>query len=154
MSRFRFALQPLLEARLREEDECRAALAAAAHDAAGACARAYAAQAALARAGADFRALGCAVSDAEVREASARMQLLGDAFACARANAERGSESEAHARAAYTAARFERRRVELLRDRALAAFGRAVERAETLQIDEGNAARHNSITLVAPSLHN
>jgi hypothetical protein len=107
----------------------------------------FAARADLARAGAVFRAFGPSVSAAAVREASARMLLLGDALAYARANALRSSERETLARTAYTTARFERRRVELLRDRALAAFARAAERAETLQIDEGNAARHNSTAL-------
>jgi hypothetical protein len=154
LSVFRFALQPLLDEHFRAEDECRGALAAAAHNAAAARARAVAAQTDLARAGADFRALDPWVSPAAASTALGRVLLLGDALRYAQANALRCAEHETRAREAYTAARFERRRVELLRDRALAAFTRAVEHAEALQIDEANAARHNSTTMFAPSLHN
>jgi hypothetical protein len=151
---FRFALQPLLDARVRAEDEARGVLAVAAGAAAAARTRATDARAEFACAGRAFRELAPSLDGAAARELLLRLALLGDAAECAAAQAGRCAQREAGARDAFAAARRERRRIELLRANAHARHLRARTDSEALQLDEANEARHNSVTLVASSLHN
>jgi flagellar biosynthesis chaperone FliJ len=108
-----------------------------------------------------FAAASRALRDCEIGSrgagedrAAAHIGLLADAVRCARTGEQRCAASVTAARERFAAARLERRRVEALHARARADFQRAAERAEALLVDEANAARHNSATLVPPSLHN
>ncbi len=128
---FRFALQPLLVARERAEDESRAALSAAAHEAAGAGIRAAQLRSQLTRAVA-------------ARNALRDLELLVAAVARADLRVRAGHEREAAARAAFVQARRSRRQLSALRDRALAAYRQEAERRETRELEVANAALHNA----------
>jgi hypothetical protein len=152
VSGFRFALQPLLDARRRTEDEARARTFAAANESARERERAAALRAAFVRAG---RALHAPTSDlGAVRDALAAAELYGDAVARADAAVRRAAEREAAARAEFARVRAERRQVEALRDRARAAFRAELALREERELDEAAGARHNAATLFASSFHN
>jgi len=154
MSVFRFALQPLLDARRRAEDEARARMFAAANESERERERAAALRAAFVRAG---RVLHAPIGERDaraLRDALAAAELYGDALARADAAVRRAAEREAAARDHFTSARAEHRQVEALRDRARAAFREELARREERELDEAAGARHNAATLFASSFHN
>jgi len=147
--KFRFALQPLLDARERAEDDARANLLAASAAVARDRARAATLRAELTRAG--RRALRPGPG---VRTAFVEIELLLAAIAAAETAAHAGTAREAAARDVFAEARRARRQIEMLRDRALGAHRAAMERREEREIEESNNARHNAATLFASSFHN
>jgi len=152
--RFRFSLQPLLDARERDEDEARAILLAAAHGAACERARAAALRAQLAQAGRAFVAASLKREPAAVRTALVERELLLAALARAGALACAANEGEAAARREFAGPWSARRRIEVLRDRARATFQQAAERREERELEEARNLPHNAATLFAPSFHN
>jgi flagellar FliJ protein len=146
--RFRFALQPLLDARERAEDDARANLLAA--------------SAALARERSRIASLRTGLTRATHalrrspagRTALVEIELLLAAIGAAETAARAVTERESAARHALAEARRARRQVEALRDRALGAHRAAAERREQREIEESNNARHNAATLFASSFHN
>jgi flagellar biosynthesis chaperone FliJ len=154
MSRFRFALQPLFEARESHERECRLDLAAAACALAEERQRARGAHDAFSRAARSFAASATQLPPEAFREALVRLELFERAARSADASVGRFALREESARAAFVRARAERRRIEALRERALAAYETETERRETHALEEANLATHNAVTLSAFSLHN
>ncbi len=132
--RFRFALQPLLDARERAEDHARANLLAASAAIARDRSRAATLRAELARAGRALRA------PSATRTAFVDVELLLAAIATADSAARAGTERETASRHAFAEARRSRRQIEVLRDRALAAHREAAERREEREIEESNIA--------------
>ncbi len=154
MTAFRFALQPLLDARQRAEDEARARLFAAASAHARDLARAQALRAAFVRAGRVLAAPEQERDARAVREALSAADLYATATTRADAAARESAARESAAREAFAGARRERRQIEALRDRARAAFRERLARAEECELDEAANRRHNAATLFASSFHN
>lgn len=133
---FRFALQPLLQAREHAEDASRAALRTAARVAAAARDRAADLHSQLA---------GAAMAGNALHD----IELLAAAVARAGALARAAGEREESARTAFADARRACRQITALRERALAAFRQAEELREARAIEEANDARHNANAVAA-----
>lgn len=151
---FRFALQPLLDARARAEADARTALYVAGAEAARARLHVAQLRAERARLGAVLQAASSGVESGACRDAAFYAEVLGEASARAERSARDGAQRVATARDAHAAARRALRQIELLRDRALEAQRAAGERRDEAARDDANAAAHcgHTLRIVAPQL--
>ena len=137
MARFRFALQPLLAARCRQEQSCQHAMAQLQRHRLDLEQRLRRYQEVLASSKLDLRGrlVGALDTNALRKHAGQSQQVLRSAqqVVLELAGVQKRMEG---ARAELLKATTERRAVELLRDRRLAEWKRRIEKAETAALDE------------------
>jgi len=137
---FRFGLQPLLDARAEAEDDARAGLMAAARLQARARDDAAALRVEFGRGSRAFAKAAREQCAHALRDVLTELDLLRTAIERTDALVRRRSADVVEARTTFTAAQRERRQVEVLRDRARAAFRLKAERREAAALDEANAS--------------
>lgn len=101
LSRFRFALQPLLDARRREEDELRDELAAAVRQATSECRRAGLSRDAFTHEARRFSDSALSLAPPTIRDALERLALLEAAMRSAESAARRSTACADSARTAF-----------------------------------------------------